>query len=169
MSPNDGLTLAGRDIDPVRGGLLFLVVGLVLAGYGGYDYLQQQQAIESAEPVEAVVLETDVDATKPTSSSSVEYSPYVRYEYTYRGETYGATGVYPASVRRSYETRSAARDVIDDYEVGETVTAYVTPDSPGDGFLRTERSNAPFVAVGIGAALALLGGRSVLRGRRAAG
>ncbi|SMO50064.1 DUF3592 domain-containing protein [Halorubrum cibi] len=167
MSPDTDITVAGREVDPVRGGLLFLVVGLAIAGYGGYDYLQQQQAIETAEPVEAAVLETDVDSTSSTSSPDADYYPFVRYEYAYRGETYAATGVYPASVQRSYDTRSAARDVVDEYEAGETVTAYVTPDSPGDAFLRRQRSNAPFLAVVIGAVLALLGGRSALRGRRA--
>jgi cytochrome c peroxidase len=74
--------------------------------------------------------------------------------------------VYPASVQRSYDTRSAATDVIDGYEAGETVTAYVTPDSPGDAFLRKERSNAPFIAVGIGVITAVLGVRGVIRGRQ---
>lgn len=166
MSPNDGITLAGREIDPVRGGLLFLVARMALAGYGGYDYLQQQQAIETAEPVQATVLETDVDATSSASSPDADYYPFVRYEYAYGGETYTATGVYPASVQRSYDTRSGAREVIGDYEAGETVTAYVTPDTLEDAFLRRERSNAPFVAIGIGTVLALLGGRSALRGRR---
>ncbi|WP_066416358.1 DUF3592 domain-containing protein [Halorubrum aethiopicum] len=167
MSSNTDITVAGREIDPVRGGLLFLVVGLALAGYGGYDYLQQQQAIETAEPVEAVVLETDLDSTSSASSPDVDYYPFVRYEYAYRGERYTATGVYPASVQRSYDTRSAAREAIEEYETGETVTAYVTPDSPGDAFLRKQRSNAPFLAIGIGAVIALMGGRSALRGRRA--
>ncbi|OYR59124.1 DUF3592 domain-containing protein [Halorubrum halodurans] len=165
MSPDTDVTVAGREIDPVRGGLLFLVVGLAIAGYGGYDYLQQQQAIETAEPVEAAVLETDLDSTSSASSPDVDYYPFVRYEYAYRGERYTATGVYPASVRRSYDTRSAAADVIDEYETGETVTAYVTPDAPGDAFLRKQRSNAPFLAIGIGAVIALTGGRSALRDR----
>jgi hypothetical protein len=167
VSSNTDITVAGREIDPVRGGLLFLVVGLAIAGYGGYDYLQQQQAIETAEPVEAAVLETDLDSTSSASSPDVDYYPFVRYEYAYRGERYTATGVYPASVQRSYDTRSAAADVIDEYEPGETVTAYVTPDSPGDAFLRKQRSNAPFLAIAIGAVVALMGGRSALRGRRA--
>ncbi|GAA0505514.1 Protein of unknown function [Halorubrum aquaticum] len=167
MSPDTDITVAGREVDPVRGGLLFLVVGLAIAGYGGYDYLQQQQAIETAESVEATVLETDVDSTSSGSSPDVDYYPFVRYEYAYRGETHTATGVYPASVQRSYDTRSAASEAIEEYQAGETVTAYVTPDSPGDAFLRRQRSNAPFLAVGIGAVLSLLGGRSALRGRRA--
>lgn len=165
MSPNGSITVAGREIDPVRGGLLVLVVGIAIAGYGGYDYLQQQQAIETAEPVEAVVLETDVDSTSSASSPDVNYYPYVRYEYTYGGETYTATDVYPASVQRSHDTRSAARSVIDEYEVDGTVTAYVTPDSPDDAFLRKQRSNDPLLAVGIGAIVALLGARSVLTRR----
>ncbi|MFC5279467.1 DUF3592 domain-containing protein [Halorubrum rubrum] len=166
MSSTTDITVAGRDIDPVRGGLLFLVVGLALAGYGGYDYLQQERAIETAEPVEAVVLETDVDATSSASSPDTNYYPFVRYEYAYRGERYTATGVYPASVQRSHDTRSAARDVIAEYESGETTTAYVTPDAPEDAFLRKERSNAPFVAVAIGVITAVLGVRGVVRGRR---
>jgi hypothetical protein len=159
------ITIGGRTVDPVRGGLLFLLVGLAVTGYGAYDYFQQQESIDAAESVTATVVETGVESDSTGSSTDVDYYPTVRFEYTYRGETYTSNEVYPASVRRSYDTESAARDVVDEYDVGSSVTAYVPPESPGDAFLRDEQTHAPLVAVGIGVAFVLLGARTALAGR----
>lgn len=164
MPSDSSITIGGRELDPVRGGLLFLVVGLAIAGYGGFDYNQQQQALDAAEPVNATVLETGVETESTASSSSLDYHPTVRFEYTYQGERYTSTDVYPATVRPSFDTESAARDVIADYDVNSTVTAYTTADAPAEAFLRHEQSNGPYLALGIGGVMALLGGRAVLRG-----
>lgn len=167
MPSTSEITIGGRTVDPVRGGLLFLLVGLAVTGYGAYDHFQQQRSIDAAESVTATVVETGVESDSAGSSTDVDYYPTVRFEYTYRGETYASNNVYPASVRQSYDTQSAARDVVDEYDVGRSVTAYVPPESPGAAFLRDEQTNGPLVAVGIGVAFVLLGARSVLRGARA--
>ncbi|WP_121821949.1 DUF3592 domain-containing protein [Halostella salina] len=166
MSPDTSITVGNREIDPVRGGLLVMLVSVAVIGYGGFDYYQQQQAVADAEPVNATILETGVDSDSSGSSTDVDYYPTVRFEYTYDGERYTSTDVYPASVRQSYDTESAARDVVDEYEVDSTVTAYTVPSSPGDGFLRKQQSDGPFTAMGIGGVMLLLGGYSVLRGYR---
>jgi hypothetical protein len=166
MSPDVDITVGDREVDPFRGGLLFLLLGLALTGYGGYDYLQQQQRIDTAERVDAAVIETGVEADSQGSSTSVDYYPSVRFEYTYRGETYTSDNVFPSTVRASYDTESAARDAIDEYDPDSTVTAYVPPDSPGDAFLENEQSNAPFIAVGIGLFAVLAGGWSVTNAYR---
>ncbi|SDY93334.1 Protein of unknown function [Halopenitus persicus] len=143
--------------------MLFLLVGLAAIGYGGFDYVNQQQAIDSAVEVNATILNTDVEADGTSSSAGVEYYPTVRFEYVYQGERYTSTNIHPSSVRQSYDTESAARDVIENYETNTTVTAYTTPISPGNAFLRKEESNSSFIAIGIGIVFVLLGGRSVLK------
>lgn len=165
--PSDSkITVGGREIDPVRGGLLFLLVGAAVTGYGGFDYQQQQRAIADAEPVSATILETGVESDGSGSNAGVDHYPTVSFEYAYGGETYTSDDVHPATVRQSYDTESAARDVIDEYEAGSTTTAYVAPDSPENAFLERQRSNGPLVAVGIGLVMMLLGGWTSLGGYR---
>ena len=113
--------------------------------------------------VSARAPETGVEADGTGSSTGVEHYPTVRFEYVYQGERYTSTNIYPSSVRQSYDTESAARDVIENYETNTTVTAYTTPSSPGNAFLRKEESNSSFIAIGIGIVFVLLGGRSVLK------
>lgn len=164
VSSKSNITIGGREIDPIRGGLLFLIVGLAVTGYGGYDYFQQEQSLENSVSVDATIIETGVESDTAGSSTDIDYYPTVRFEYTYRSTTYTSTNVYPASVRPSYDTQSAARDVIDEYEVDSTVTAYVSPESPRGAFLKNQRSNGPLIAVGIGLVFIVFGGRSVVSG-----
>jgi hypothetical protein len=166
VSSDSKITVGGREIDPVRGGLLFVLLGAAVAGYGGFDYQQQQRAIADAEPVSATILETGVESDGSGSGTGVDHYPTVRFEYAYGGETYTADDVYPATVRQSYDTESAARDVIDGYEAGETTTAYVVPESPEDAFLLKRQSSGPLIAIGIGAVMVLLGCWTSLRGYR---
>lgn len=166
MSPDVSISVGDRDVDPFRGGLLFLLLGLAVTGYGGYDHLQQRQRIDAADRVDATVLETGVEADSSRSGTGVEHYPFVRFEYTHRGETYTSDEVFPSTVRASYDTESAARDVLDEYDAGSTVTAYVPPNSPDDAFLENERSNAPFVAIGVGLFAVLVGGWSAANAYR---
>ncbi|ELY62968.1 DUF3592 domain-containing protein [Natrinema versiforme] len=166
MASESSITIGDRDIDPVRGGLLFLFIGLAVTGYGGYDYFQQEQAIDTAVSVDATIIETGVESDSTGSSTSTDYYPTVRFEYTYQGQSYTSTNVYPATVRPSYDTQSAAMDVVDEYETNSTATAYIPPESPGDAFLKNQRSNGPVIAVGIGVISMLFGGRSLFIGYR---
>ena len=157
MGDGSGISAGGRDLDPVRGGLLFLVLGLAIAGYGASDYRQQSAAVDAAVEVDATVVETSVESVSAGSSTSVDYRPAVTFEYAYDGEAYTSGSVFPSSLDPTYDTRSAAESVLSDYEAGERATAYVDPDSPGEGFLVNRESNTPLLAVGIGAVFALLG------------
>ena len=165
---DDGVTVrvGGREVDPVRGGALLLVLGLALSAYGGYDYHQQRDALDDAVEVNATVVETGVEATSGSSSPGAEYRPTVSFEYRYGGENYTSHSVFPSSSTPNYDTESAAREVLAGYEAGSEATAYVDPDQPADAFLLREASGGPLLAIGIGAALALLGAGAFLTGRR---
>jgi len=168
MSDDDGFTVrvGGREVDPVRGGALLLVLGLALTGYGGYDYQQQRAALEDAVEVNAAVVETGVETTSGSSSPGVDYRPTVTFDYRYGGENYTSHSVFPSSSTPNYDTKSAAREVLAGYDAGSEATAYVDPDEPADAFLIREASGGPLLAIGIGVALALLGTGAFLTGRR---
>ena len=163
MADDTGLSIGGPET--LRGALAVLVFGCVLAGYGVYDYVQQDDAIRDAVEVDATITDIGVETQSTTGSGDVDYRPTVSYSYEYEGESYVGTGLYAASIPPSYDTESAAEDVVAGYETGQTVTAYVSPDAPSDAFLRTEPSNSPLLAAGIGGILTLLGGASAAKRR----
>ena len=168
MADDDGTTvrIGGREIDPIRGGALALLLGLAITGYGAYDYQQQQQALDDAVTVEATIVETGVDARSGSSNPGAEYRPTVTFDYRYDGENYTSHSVFPSSTTPNYDTRSAAAAVLDGYESGEAATAYVDPDAPSEAFLVDRAANGPVIAMGIGAGVALLGVGSLFEGRR---
>ena len=127
---------------------MLLLVGTGLAGYGAYDYTQQSEAIEDAVQVEATIVETDVETV--TSKGDQSHEPTVSFEYRYDGTAYTGDRIFPSDVNPKYEMRSKARSIVQEYESGETVTAYVDPASPGDAFLEKKRSTYSLKLAGIG-------------------
>ena len=168
MRDDDGFSIrvGGREIDPVRGGILCLVLGLAVAGYGAYDYQQQQQALADAVEVDATVVETGVESSRGGSNPGVDYRPTVTFDYRYDGQNYTSHSVFASSTTPDYDTRSAAAAVLDSYEAGGVATAYVDPADPESAFLLRRESGGPLLAVGIGCVMSLLGLGSVFGGRR---
>jgi len=119
--------------DSVAGAVLYVVIGLAIVSYGGYDYIQQTEAVRDSVQVDATVTERGIETDRGTTSNpGTEYEPAVKFEYTYNGAQYTGTKVYPAEIEQNYETRSAAEAAIESYEQGGETTAYVEPDEPGD-------------------------------------
>ncbi|SEV99369.1 DUF3592 domain-containing protein [Halobacterium jilantaiense] len=147
MSPR--INIGSGDGNSSRGVLVFLVISVAIAGYGGYDYLQQSEAVRNAVEVDATVVETGVD-TESGRRGRVDYRPTATFEYSHDGETYTGNSVFPGSVTPTYDTESAARDVVADYEPGDTVTAYVDPASPGSAFLKNQQTDTPVKLAAIG-------------------
>ncbi|MFC6875449.1 DUF3592 domain-containing protein [Halobellus marinus] len=161
MADDSGISIDGPDT--LRGALLLLVLGLGVTGYGAYDYVQQSDAIRSAVEVDATITDVGVETTSaPAGNAQVKYEPRVEFTYEYQGESYTGTNVFPATIAPEYEQRSNAESVIDEYEDGMTVTAYVDPADPNDAFLQNKTSNTPLLAAGIGAVISLLGAVSAL-------
>ncbi len=133
--------------------LLVLVVGIGVAGYGGYDYVRQSGAVDGAVAVETAV----VDATVEESvGRSLSYRVTVEHTYEYRGTEYTSERVFPGATSPQYFVRSDAEGVIEPYEPGTATTAYVPPGAPGRAFLERRTTGAPFKFVAFGGALALL-------------
>ena len=156
-----GLSINGPKT--LKGALLLLVVGLAVTGYGAYDYTQQSDAVDDAVEVDATVTEVGVESTSGGSSSGVDYRPTIRFTYEYEGTEYAGTSVFPSAITSNYDTQSAAREVVAEYAVGESTTAYVDPADPDGGFLKAQTSNAPLIAAALGLLLGLGGGVSAVK------
>jgi len=133
--------------------LAAIVLGLAVAGYGGYDYVQQSDAVDDAVAVETTVIDTEISNS---GSRGVIYRVTVEHTYQYRGTEYTSERVFPGRISPMFTVRSDAQRVIEPYESSATATAYVDPDAPGRAFLNRRTTLAPFTFVGFGGLLALL-------------
>lgn len=140
---------------------LTLLVGLATIGYGAYSYSEQTSALDSAVEVDATITATSVE--KDSAGKGVSYEAHATFNYSYEGETYTSSNVYPGTLPREFDTREEARSQLKEYEPGNTVTAYVPSDSPGNAYLKHESSNKPFFVIGFGALFVLVGVRSALK------
>jgi hypothetical protein len=150
--------------DTLKGALLYVLIGVAVMSYGGYDYVQQTEAVREAVEVEATVTDLGIETERGTASQrGVDYDPTVAFAYTYNGTEYTGSKIYPADIEHEYETRSGAESVIEEYEEGGRTTAYVTPDRPGDAFLKNETTTAPLIAIALGGIFALFATVSAVR------
>ncbi|ERG94350.1 DUF3592 domain-containing protein [Haloquadratum walsbyi] len=162
MDDDSGFNIDGPD--SLAGAALYIMIGLAIASYGGYDYIQQTEAVRDSVQVDATITELTIETDRRTSSNpDTEYEPTVEFEYTYSGTEYTGTKIYPADFEQKFETRSAAESAVKSYEQGTETTAYIEPDEPNDAFLRNKTSNAPLVAMGIGGVFTLLSAISAVR------
>ena len=162
MTDDSGVNINGPD--SFKGALLYILIGIAIVSYGGYDYVQQTEAVRESVTVEATVTELSIETDSGTSSNrGVNYDPTVAFEYTYNGTTYTGTKIYPADIQENYETRSGAESVIEEYEQGTQTTAYVVPDRPEDAFLKNQTTNAPIIAVVLGGLFTLFATVSAVR------
>lgn len=150
--------------DSLKGALLYILIGVAIASYGGYDYVQQTEAVREAVEVEATIVEVGIETDSGTSSSpGPNYDPTVAFEYSYDGTEYTGSEIYPAEVEQEYQTQSGAESVIEEYERGAQTTAHVSLDQPGNAFLKNETSNAPLIAIVIGGVFAIFSTISAVR------
>ena len=162
MSDDSGVNITGPD--SLKGALLYVLVGIAIISYGGYDYVQQTEAVRESVEVDATITELDVETDSGTSSNpGANFDPVVEFEYTYNGNSYTGTKIYPADIEQNYETQSGAESAIEGYEQGTQTTAYVSPDQPGDAFLKNQTSNAPVIAIVLGGVFTLFATVSAVR------
>ena len=130
-----------------------VLVSLGLVGYGGYSLMDQNRALSSAVEVNATVDSTGV-VEDSQRRGGVEYRPQVSYSYSFEGENFSSSNVYPSTLSKSFNSREEAETVLDDYSEGSEVTAYIRPGSPDKAFLVDERSNKPYLFIAIGVVMA---------------
>lgn len=125
------------------------VVGLLASGGVGYLIYDIQQATSGVERVDGTVLDAHVEEN-PRAEGGHDL-PVVEYRYTYEGETYENDNVFagPSDVPDTSLRGDGpdAREVLDRYEQGETVTVYVDPDDPSESYLIED--NPPRSGIGL--------------------
>ncbi|ERH08942.1 MAG: hypothetical protein J07HX64_00694 [halophilic archaeon J07HX64] len=137
--------------------ILFIVVvlffGIIMLGYGAYSHTSQSAALDQTETVNATISSTSVEYF---AGRGGEYSPRASFNYTYEGETYTSSTVYPGGVTPRFSSEDNARAELEGYDPGAIVTAYLPTDSPDDAFLKTETTDRPLYFLGAGALLSVV-------------
>jgi len=131
--------------------LISIILGVVLLGAAGYMTYTQQQSLSSGEQIEATIESKEV--TMSSSKRGDKYTPHVTYSYTYEGTQYTSDNIRPGIGTETSDTRTAAEDRIDQYNVGETTTAYVVQGSPSESYLKKESNPLPLIIGVLGLAL----------------
>ncbi|MFA9516622.1 DUF3592 domain-containing protein [Halopenitus sp. H-Gu1] len=141
---------------------LALIVGLGAVGYGGYSYSAQSAALDSTETVDATIVSTSIERIDERRGTD-DYSPQATFNYTFNGEPYTSSNMYPGDVSHEFGTKEKASAQLEGYETGATVTAYVPTDSPDNAFLKHESSNKPLYILGLGGIVVLSTLASIIR------
>jgi len=123
--------------------LISIILGIVLLGVAGYMGYSQQQSLSSGVQIEATVESKEV--TMGSSKRGDRYTPHVTYSYTYNRTEYTSDNIRPGIGTEASDTRTAAEDRIDQYNVGETTTAYVVQGSPSKSYLKKQSSPLPLI------------------------
>jgi hypothetical protein len=142
--------------------VLALIVGIGAMGCGVYSYTTQSSALETAEQVNATVVSTSIETVN--QRRGVQYRPHATFNYSYQGTHYTSSNVFPGSLPREFGSTEDARSVIDGYDPGDVVTAYVPADNPDGAFLKHESSDKPFLVIGFGGIITLGTIVSIFRG-----
>ncbi|MGQ4557390.1 DUF3592 domain-containing protein [Halobellus sp. GM3] len=114
--------------------------------------------------VEATIEEASVSQSESRSGSN--YYVQVEFTYQFQGSEYTSDQLFPGSISQSYDTRSDARSAIEPYDAGETVTAYVDPANPSDGFLERQTITSPFEFVALGGFVLLVTALNAIGARK---
>jgi Tfp pilus assembly protein PilV len=131
--------------------LISITLGVMLLGAAGYMAYSQQQSLSSGVQIEATVESKEV--TMSSSKKGDKYTPNVTYSYTYNGTRYTSDNIRPGIGTKASNTRTAAEDRIDQYNVGETTTAYVVQGSPSKSYLKKKGGPLPIILGILGLAL----------------
>lgn len=140
------------------GNAVVILIGLAAIGSGVWLYQGQQALFENTVEVEGTVATStveeraerrDIDDDGMTEDVPV-YDAVVEYTYTYDGQRYTADNIYPGSVRSNeFEEITGARDLVDDYPEGSTVTVYVDSRAPDRSYLVRQSNTLRYAVLGI--------------------
>jgi hypothetical protein len=122
--------------------LLFPFLGLFIA-VGTYLYAQQVRRYATWQPVRARITRTDLAASHD-SKGGTTYRPVISYVYHRGPDIVLATGATILNFSSSYAWAEGIRAR---FPVGDSVTAYVNPASPSQGFLIRQLSLFPLAFV----------------------
>lgn len=135
----------------VFGSALAILVGLGLVFLGFSTLQSQSQDLENPANVSATVVETGIEQSS-SRRGGIDYQPEVLFEYSYEGENYTSTNMYPGGQKAEhYNLEENAREITQEYSQGSQITVSVPPNNPGEAFIRARETSDPlfFIAVGL--------------------
>jgi|GEM_PF-2092350 len=153
------------------GAVILLVAGATFGGAGWYMYQTEQSDLENAVEVRGTVESTSIDRDvrrrdrddDGIREEETTFTPVVSYTYTYQGTNHTSDSVY-AGPEKSFDSRSEAADVVDEYEAGDRVDVSVNSEDPSRAFLiQKEDSLFYYLFMGAGVVLGLAGLGSLVR------
>lgn len=122
--------------------LMFPFLGIFIV-VGASMYISQVKRYVSWQPVRARIVRTDITGSSSDHNGTV-YRPVVSYAYQRDGGTIIATGTTIINISSSYNW---ADNIRQRYRVGDSVTAYINPVSPSEGYLTRQLSWFPLIFV----------------------
>ncbi len=140
------------DVSNAATGVVLVLVGVALIGGGYYlGVMQPQQVMDSVEETDATILSTDMEQAteQDDGETQVEFYPRIEYEYSVEGQQQTNDRIYHSSKvnnepgeleGKEFDSQSDARDVLQQFPEGESVTVYYYPDDPGRSFLKPVES-----------------------------
>jgi len=156
----------------VFGAVVLVVCAAAFGGIGWFMYQGEQSDLENAVEVEGTVQNTSIDKQVSRRDRDDDgrreevttFRAVVRYTYTYEGERYTSDSVY-SGPESTFDSRSGAVDVVEEYSSGETVTVHVNSEQPSRAYLiEQENSLFYFAFVGVGGLCGLAAVGSLFRG-----
>src|SRR5687768_15489955 len=115
------ISRAGAGCGSALGGIIFLLVGLGMLGFGGWSFMNTRSQMESWGNVEGRIIDFSYYSDSEGGSSQV---PVVQFTTT-DGESITA---------EPYQERNTTVDV-NGYDVGDEVEVFYNPENPRDMFI----------------------------------
>ncbi len=142
---------------PVRvaGVMLYVMIAAFLGFFtwtGGRMAWRDYVCRTTFRPISAEVRRTSI-IPRQMSRGGPAYVPRVVYRYVIGDAAYTSTRVTPLDLGGSAKW---AREVADNYQAGQTVTAYYDPAAPNQAYLSRDRIMVPYLLAGIPAVLLAL-------------
>lgn len=146
--------------------LVVFLVCLAFAAGGAYLFWSQQQAInnsvQATGTIESATVTEEVSERDTDDDGMLEedtsYYADVTYNYTYQGEQYQSSNVFPGAGDPSVGAQRAS-EIVDDNPPGSEAEIYVNPDNPSEAYLIQEQNLVlPIGFMAFGGLLSLLSG-----------
>ena len=123
-------------------GVVFLVIGLILGGFGGYLFYKNtttQWATVTAKVTDSVVVESFSD------KGNLLWQPILKYTFAYSGKEY--TDSYSGIKSSDY---GGAVRLAERYDVGNDLELNLNPSDPYDNYPKSESGAENFVPMILG-------------------
>lgn len=129
-------------------GFIITGVALFFFSFGARDAIQENIALRTYVPIDAVVDSSDVKVIPASSSSrshSPTYRPDIHFHYEVDGHKYASDNGEITKISIGY--KSPVQQTVDRYQPGQHYIAYYDPKNPAKAFLVREPSFAPYMII----------------------